>query len=315
MNFSVCIPAYRPETLATPIASIQAQNMPNWELIIVGQGDEQNERARAVRLVAEAAAAEDGRIHYIHLPHLGHSRALNAGIRAAQSDLIAFLDDDCYAQSDWLKTYIKYFALWPDVGLIGGATYAPPKSRRGPGVCPAMVPVEGIYDPAAASDALPAGVDWISCNVALRRRAAERVGPFDEYLGPGTDFPAGGETDFKLRMEAAGIKIGTTPLARVEHTHGYRYGLKAIWAHSWNYAYGNGALAGKQTLAGDPRGEQWVEATRHERCQRSRRPFRPHRLPFDLLRLRTFQAGYNRCLASYRVVDGLLQPQAETQTA
>ena len=315
MKFSVCIPAYRPETLATPIASIQAQNMPDWELIVVGQGNENSERARAVRSVAEAATAEDGRIRYIHLPRLGHSRALNAGINAAQSELVALLDDDCYAQPDWLETYMKYFAMWPDVGLIGGATYAPPKSQRGPGVCPTMVPAEGVYDPSASSNGPPAGVDWISCNVALRRATAEQVGPFDEFLGPGTDFPAGGETDFKLRMETLGIKIGATPQAQIEHTHGYRYGLKAIWEHSWNYAYGNGALAGKQTLANDPRGEQWVEMTKKERWQRWQRPFRPYRLPFDLLRLRTFRAGYDHCLQTYRVADSLLQPRQEAQAA
>ena len=57
---------------------------------------------------------------------------------------------------------------------------------------------------------------------------------------------------------ASKIKMGSTPSAIVTHTHGYRYGIKAVIQHSRNYASGNGALAAKMTLMGDPRGSQLV---------------------------------------------------------
>jgi GT2 family glycosyltransferase len=80
----------------------------------------------------------------------------------------------------------------------------------------------------------PMGWDWISCNVAMKREVAEEIGLWDEYLGPGTDFPAADDNDYLLRAEALDIKMATTPEAIVTHTYGYRYNQQLI-KHVRNY--------------------------------------------------------------------------------
>jgi len=96
-----------------------------------------------------------------------------------------------------------------------------------------------------------------------------------------TDFPAAEDTDYKLRLEAAGIRMLTTPRAAVVHTYGVRKGW-ALLRSQQNYATGNGGMAGKLTLLGDSRGAEWLEETRNG----SRREWRaaPQRLPRSLRR-------------------------------
>ena len=136
----------------------------------------------------------------------------------------------------------------------------------------------------------------------------ERAGRFDECLGAGTEFPSCEDTDYKLRLESMGVKMRSTPRAIVYHTHGVRYGVRALLAHQRNYARGNGAMAAKLTMSGDPRGAQWLEATRRD-CLRSWfQNRRPQRLAADLRRLQCFAGGYRDCIRDYSVDAGLLRP-------
>jgi glycosyltransferase involved in cell wall biosynthesis len=309
MRLSVCIPSVRSTTLHEAINSIRRQTWSNWELIVVGQGNDS-----AVRAITEAAATHDSRVQYLHVAVPGVSRARNAGLEAATGEVIAFMDDDCEARSDWLETIAKCFADEPDVGHVGGALMAPMVTPGKFASCPAVVPTESLYDPVATERTPPLGWDWVSANFAMRRFVAEQVGPFDEWLGPGLGavFPSGEDTDYKLRLEALGIKMRSTPRAMVIHSYGSRYGLKAVLRQSRSYAIGNGGLAGKLTLLGDPRGREWVALTARECILDSLRRRRLHRVPHNLLRLWYYTRAYRRCLREFDVdaPRRLLRPHA-----
>ena len=105
---SVCIPSIRPDTLGDSIASIVRQRHDDWELIVVGQGDEQ-----ALRATVTAAAAGDQRVRYVHLERLGTSAARNRGTEEAKGDVIAFMDDDCEAADDWMPQIVAAFDRHP----------------------------------------------------------------------------------------------------------------------------------------------------------------------------------------------------------
>jgi hypothetical protein len=212
--------------------------------------------------------------------------------------VLALLDDDCEASPDWLEVLVDILDSEPRVGAVGGAVLAPPPLRRWPRRCPSVLPAEAVYDPVAMRSA-PTGFDWIGCNLALRRSVETCVGGFDEFLGPGTAFPAAEDVDYKLRLEALGVVVRSTPRAVVWHSSGWRYGWRALTRHQKHYARGNGGLAGKLSLLGDARGRQWLQGMRRMYTRDVRR--NPLRIPPAVRGYRHYAAAYRECLAGYAV--------------
>lgn len=305
---SVCIPATRAEGLAAAIRSVRGQTWSDWEVIVLGQGD------TSTRTMLEAttfeAACGDPRVRYLSLPTRGLSRARNAAVREVRGDVIAFLDDDCEAHPDWLSVIAEAFNADASLGLVGGAVE--PQGRIGLlSSCPVLTPAEAVYDPAANPRQPPKGWDWIGANFAIRAAVGARVGAWDTTLGAGATYPAAEDTDYKLRMEAQGIRMLSTPRSVVVHASGTRSSRAALRSQR-NYQLGNGALAAKQTLSGDPRGAIWRRETRHHALRGWVTNRRPYRLPVDLRRAVWFERGYRDCLRRYRVnADGLLVPTNE----
>lgn len=257
-----------------------------------------------MRRLVEDAARKDTRVRYIHLDQRGLSRARNAGIAASGGEIVAMTDDDCEADPGWLETLARCFADEPEVGLVGGALLRPERVSDRLGSCPALNPSEALYDPVPSRRQAPAGWDWIGGNFALRRGVAECTGLFDEHLGAGTCFPSGEDTDYKLRLEARGVKMRSTPRAIVHHTYGVRRGLRPGLRHSASYARGNGALAAKLTLSGDSRGQEWLNAATRESASDWLTGSRPYRVPVSILRLWHFRSAYHECLHEYAVDPG-----------
>jgi GT2 family glycosyltransferase len=262
----------------------------------VGQGSDPR-----LRPLVEEIGREDHRVRYLYLRDRGLSRARNAGMAASTGDIIAMTDDDCEADSEWLSTLAHYFKTEPDVGLVGGSLLKP-EHTSGPFVtCPSLTPEEALYDPGSMGRRAPRGWDWIGGNFAARRHVFEAVGPFDVYLGAGSLFPSAEDTDYKLRLEARGVVMRSTPRAVVYHTYGVRQGVVAGLRHSQNYARGNGALAGKLSLSGDPRGREWLRSATRESTTDWARERKLHRLPLSLLRMRHFSRAYRQCVSEFRV--------------
>jgi glycosyltransferase involved in cell wall biosynthesis len=308
VRFTVCIPTTRSTTLAAAVVSVCRQTFTDWELIVVGQGDE-------AELSGTVASAADGdeRVRYLHIDRRGGSIARNAGIAAGTGELIALLDDDCEAASDWLAVLDEYFTR-TDAGLVGGSLVAPLTDRR-LSTCPENIVRELKYDPSSTGRVAPPGWGMAAGgNIAVRRSNYDVVGIFDEYLGAGADFGGSEESDYSLRLESAGITMMTTPRSVVHHTYGHRYGLGAIYRHKRNYARGYGALAAKRTMLGDERGLEWKRAIRDETVSRLS-PKRLRSLPSGAFRYWHFRRAFRQCLLHYRVdpehnlVRAVLQPR------
>jgi len=74
VKFTVCVPTVRPTTLRRTVQSILAQTWPEWELLVIGQGQDAD-----LGQAGNQLAALDSRIRYIHLDQKGLSRRAQRG--------------------------------------------------------------------------------------------------------------------------------------------------------------------------------------------------------------------------------------------
>jgi len=308
VKITICIPTTRPGTLGVAIRSLMAQTWGDWELLVIGQG--QPEMGTRLRQATDAAAAGDPRVAYRHLARRGVSGARNTGVRLARGEIVSFLDDDCQATPTWLETIAAAFAGDPELGVVGGAVT--PVGRVGRfSYCPALSPAEAVYEPVLTPRRPPAGWDWIGANVAIRADVAAQVGLWDECLGGGAAFPAAEDTDYKLRLEALGIRMLSTPRSVVFHSSGTRVGRAALRCQR-NYDIGNGAMCAKQSMNGDPRGTTYLHSALRRSLTDWARRRQPYRLPQDLRRAFWREVGYRRCLRDYQVdAMGLLRRRGD----
>ena len=97
---SILIPTRdRPRPLARALASLDRQRLPEgWhaEVVVADNSD----AANAVEVVRSAARKLPTRI--VVVPRPGVAGVRNAALRIATGEAIAFLDDDCEAEPDWL---------------------------------------------------------------------------------------------------------------------------------------------------------------------------------------------------------------------
>ncbi|MDQ4082120.1 MAG: glycosyltransferase family 2 protein [Actinomycetota bacterium] len=300
---SVCIATVRPSTIGTAIESIRRQTWRDWELLVVGQGADPK-----VSAVATKAANGDGRVRYLDISKRGLSAARNAGLAAARNEIVAMMDDDCEARPDWLAALVQCFEEKPETGLVGGSFLAGPPSWRTRSTCLSLVATEAFYDPASAPP--PPGFEWFGANFAVRRSVAELVGPFDEFFGAGATFRSCEDVDYKLRLEAAGVKMWSTPRSVVFHTYGRRYGARAVVRYWDGHGLGAGAIAAKLTLVGDPRGRDSLRRAAREYTVGSLQRRSPHEILRNAVRLQSFLRGYGWCLRDFEVDGrGLLVPR------
>ncbi len=115
---SVIMLTYNREALvARAIESILAQTYRDFEYIIVDNGS-----ADRSGRIADAYAAQDSRIKVIHRERGNIGSGRNTGLDAAQGDYITFIDDDDWAEPDFLEFLIGLIQEnSADVAICGAA--------------------------------------------------------------------------------------------------------------------------------------------------------------------------------------------------
>jgi hypothetical protein len=123
---SVIIIAFNREAMiGDAIASILAQTMPDFELIVVDDGSTD----RTVKVVE---AIRDPRLRLIvHEKNQGIPAARNSGLEAAAGRYVAWLDSDDLARPDRLAIQADYLDAHPSIALIGAHSgLIKPNGRR-----------------------------------------------------------------------------------------------------------------------------------------------------------------------------------------
>lgn len=175
----------------------------------------------------------------------GLSAARNHGAANATGDILAFTDDDCEPDQEWILRLEKAFRN-PKIAAAGGPNLPPP----------AKTMVEAIIRSASGAPSHVLLDDSIAehlpgCNIAVRKSAFTEIGGFD------TDFrTAGDDVDFCWRLDDAGYQLGFVPGAFVWHSR--RPFIRAFLKQQIGYGKAEAILLRKHPSRFSKNGEaQW----------------------------------------------------------
>jgi GT2 family glycosyltransferase len=217
---SVVVAAYNAEaTLGGCLDSLRNLNYPDYETIVVDDGSTDS----------TANIAESSGVRALRIEHRGLAAARNAGIDAATGDIVAFIDADARADSDWLYHLVATLAN-RRAEAAGGPNFAPPAASA---LAAAIAAAPG------APREVPAGDDVLAqlcgCNIAAAKAALGRVGGFDTMFTA-----AGDDVDLSWRLREVGATLAASPGAVVIHAR--RPTIGAYLAQQRSYGRGEGLL-------------------------------------------------------------------------
>ncbi|MFM1768778.1 MAG: putative glycosyltransferase EpsE [Verrucomicrobiota bacterium] len=101
-------------TLEAAIASLRAQTLPDWELLVVDDGSTDATPALLARWTQT-----DSRLRILSPPKGGLVDALNTGLAAARGRFIARMDADDLAHPERLSAQVDLLEAHPELGLAG----------------------------------------------------------------------------------------------------------------------------------------------------------------------------------------------------
>ncbi|HJM13540.1 MAG TPA: glycosyltransferase [Candidatus Thalassarchaeaceae archaeon] len=177
----VVIPTFRrPEALAACLESIRRQSVP----------------VRSIEVV------DDSETDY------GPGISRNVGWKRGTGNIVAFIDDDCIADENWIECIQDVFQIHELGGIEGGIT----TTELDGGVIDFNPPNRFKWD------------RFKTANMAVRREVLEEIGGFDERY-----FLHREDTDLAWRIIDSGHRMAWAPQCKVHHPepigiHGAVYG-------------------------------------------------------------------------------------------
>ena len=122
-SVSVIIPTFaRPDRLKTCLAKLRDQHFSEaWEIVIVDDGSPIPVTRQALGIVFNQQGGEYPHTQILRQNNAGPAVARNRGVNASKGELIAFIDDDCVPEKNWLNRLVSSWRRRPG-SLTGGST-------------------------------------------------------------------------------------------------------------------------------------------------------------------------------------------------
>ncbi len=118
------------------------------------------------------------RVQVIELPQNVGANARTTGVQRAETEFVAFADDDSWWEKGSLAAAVALFDREPDVAVINARILVGPENRLD-GVCTVMAdsPL-----PRPAGSPHPSLLGFVACAAVVRRSAFLQVGGFDDVV-------------------------------------------------------------------------------------------------------------------------------------
>jgi glycosyltransferase involved in cell wall biosynthesis len=240
MKITVILCTYnRCQSLKKALESVAISILPTsieWDVLVVDNNSNDLTRPE----VEKFCQRYPGRFRYLFEKQPGKSFALNAGIREARGDVLAFMDDDVTVDPTWLQNLT---APLQDSQWAGSGGRIRPERDFSP---PRWMLLEGDY---SLGSALAAVFDLggeprelhrppYGTNMAFRKSMFEKYGGFRTDMGPRPGSEIRGEDiEFGRRLMTAGERLYYAPSAIVYHAVPENRLRKEFFLAYW-FAYG-----------------------------------------------------------------------------
>jgi GT2 family glycosyltransferase len=190
----------RPALIARCLRALEAQVLPPTEVIVIDDASRDDTPA----LLREWVRRHSTNIRVERLEvNGGPARARNRGIALARGEWVAFTDDDCEPEPDWLAALAtRASEVLPTVAGIGGRVLP-----AAPGLIADYMTVHRILEPPPSCSYL------VTSNCIYRRRVLLDVGGFNEDVRT----PGGEDPGLSFVVRQAGHSLGFCPEAIVRH--------------------------------------------------------------------------------------------------
>ena len=162
------------------LLAMERQTWARWEAIVLPDGE-----------VDPAFAAKfSDRVRFVATGKVRPAEKRNLGIRLAQGEVVAFIDDDAYPDQHWIEYALKYFGD-DTVGAVGGPGVTPPGdgflARVGGRVYENPL-VSGSYRYRYKAGGVRRDVDdYPSCNLFVGKPLLDAIGGYRTDFWPGED--------------------------------------------------------------------------------------------------------------------------------
>jgi O-antigen biosynthesis protein len=163
-------------------------------------------------------------VRLLRVDHCGLAEARNEGFRAAQGELIAYLDADAFPPPEW-PYYLALGLDAPNVGGVGGPNFPPPDDPPGAHVV-ARSPGGPVH--VLTSDSRAEHIP--GCNMAFWKLLLNEIGGFDPIYTA-----AGDDVDLCWKTLDRGWSIAFHPAAIVWHRR--RPDLRSYLRQQWTYGH------------------------------------------------------------------------------
>jgi len=197
------------------------------------------------QVVAEYTSSENPVFRYLLENEPGKSRALNAAIREAKGEIIAFTDDDCIPSPSWVESILKEFESDSELCVLGGRVELYDEKDLPQAIL--LSNCRTLVRNARQVCETPA---IIGANMAFRKTILNATRGFDPLLGPGTTCKAAEDLDLVYRSLKKKFLIVYSPEVVVFHNHGRKTESDENKT-SFTYALGRGAFYFKYILRMD----------------------------------------------------------------
>jgi GT2 family glycosyltransferase len=194
---SVVVPTFRrPDLLHKCLAKLAQQDLEpdQVEVIIADDGNDRSTKAA----VEEFDKNTPIRFRYVRVgPAHGPATARNTGWKAARGEVIAFTDDDCLPEPNWLSTGMKALRETGAAAATGRVIVPLPEK-----------PTDYERDAAGLSRG-----EFVTANCFCRRAVLEEIGGFDERFTVAWRE----DSDLQFTLLERGLAIEAAPQAVVVH--------------------------------------------------------------------------------------------------